>query len=86
MSACNFNISFSADKTEVLAKAKKTVESQGGTFNGDGDRGNFDLSVMGFTVIGSYVVEGNTLAILIDEKPMMIPCSAIESFLTSKLN
>lgn len=86
MSACSFNILFSADKTVVLAKAKQTVESQGGTFSGDAHKGNFNISVMGFTVVGSYSVEGNDLAILIDEKPMMIPCSAIESFLTSKLN
>lgn len=86
MSACSFNISFTADTAVVLEKAKKTVESQGGTFNGDDQRGSFDISVMGFTVVGSYIVEGNDLAILIDEKPMMIPCSAIESFLNSKLN
>ncbi len=86
MPACSFNIAFTADPAIVLAKAKKTVESQNGTFNGDAEKGSFDISVMGFTVVGSYMVEGNNLAILIDEKPMMIPCSAIESFLTSKLN
>jgi hypothetical protein len=36
-------------------------------------------------LVGSYV-EGNTLAILIDEKPMMIPCSAIESFFDVEIN
>ena len=86
MSACNFSIPFSGDPETVLRKAKSTVESQGGSFNGDLSSGNFDVSVFGNTIAGSYNVLGQNLDIVIDSKPFLIPCSTIESFLTKQLS
>lgn len=81
MADCNFNISFTSPAQEVYEKAKKTVESQGGTFTGDLNAGNFSISVFGNDISGSYTVEGNNMNILIEEKPFLVPCSMIESFL-----
>ncbi len=86
MSACNFTVAFTKPVAEILEKAKQTVESQSGTFTGDDKEGKFDVSVFGNTILGSYVVDGNNLNIDIIDKPFMVPCSMIESFLTSKLN
>lgn len=86
MSACTFEVTFTASKESVFTKTKKTMESQGGTFNGDENGGNFHLSIMGYTVAGSYIVNGNNLAVIIDEKPMLIPCSAIQTYLEKQLN
>ena len=86
MSACNFSIPFTKSVTEVLAKAKKTVEAQGGNFNGDENEGNFNVSIFGNTVIGSYMVKGEELNIDITEKPFLVPCNMIENFLKSQLN
>ena len=86
MAACNFSVNFTKPVGEILAKAKETVESQEGNFNGDDTKGNFDVTVFGNTIIGAYTVEGNVLNIDITDKPFMVPCSMIESFLTSKLN
>ena len=86
MSACNFTIPFTKPVTEILAKAKSTVESQGGTFTGDTSSGNFNVSVFGNTVIGAYTVAGQDLQIDITEKPFLVPCSMIESFLKGQLN
>ena len=86
MSSCNFSIPFTKPVEEILAKAKETVESQQGTFTGDSTKGNFDITVFGNTIVGKYVVEGNVLNIDITDKPFMVPCSMIESFLTGKLN
>ncbi len=86
MSACNFTIPFTKPVTEILAKAKSTVESQGGTFTGNTSSGNFNVSVFGNTVIGAYTVEGQDLQIDITEKPFLVPCSMIESFLKGQLN
>lgn len=85
MAACNFTIPFSGSANEVLSKAKSSVQSQGGTFNGDESAGNFDLSVLGSTVKGTYLVSGQALNIIIESKPFLIPCSTIESFLKNKL-
>jgi hypothetical protein len=86
MSACTFSIPFNKPADEVLSKVKKTIESQGGQFNGDTHAGSFFVEVFGNRVAGSYAVSGSTINIVIDEKPFLIPCSAIESFLTKQLN
>jgi hypothetical protein len=86
MSACNFTVAFTKPVGEILDKAKQTVESQSGSFTGDEKEGKFDVSVFGNTIVGTYTVIENTLNIDIIEKPFMVPCSMIESFLTSKLN
>ena len=86
MSACNFTIPFSGSAERILGKAKSAVEGQGGTFTGDVAGGNFEVSVFGNTIAGSYNVNGQNLDIIIDSKPFLVPCSAIESFLTNKLN
>jgi hypothetical protein len=86
MSACNFTVPFTKDTTEILDKAKRTVESQGGTFTGDTTAGNFNVSVFGNTIVGTYVVEGQSLNIDITDKPFLVPCSMIESFLKGQLS
>ncbi len=85
MAACNFSIPFSGSSQDVLNKAKSSVQSQGGNFNGDERVGAFDVSVFGNTIKGSYSVSGQNLDIIIDSKPFLIPCSTIESFLKNKI-
>ncbi len=84
MSKCNFSISFSGSPEEVYNKAKAAVEKQGGSFNGDAHSGNFSIHVFG-TISGSYSVSGSQLNIDIEDKPMMIPCGAIENVLKSQI-
>ncbi|MFL5742188.1 MAG: hypothetical protein ACJ75B_18335 [Flavisolibacter sp.] len=84
MSKCNFSIPFSGTAQEVYSKAKAAVEKQGGNFNGDSNSGNFSINVFG-TISGSYSVSGQSLEISIEDKPMMIPCSAIENVLKSQI-
>ena len=85
MAACNFSVPFTKSATDILDKAKQTIESQNGTFTGDENNGSFDVSVFGNTVKGSYTVQGQNLVIEITEKPFLVPCSMIESFLVNKL-
>lgn len=86
MSACSFIIPFSGTAENILAKARSAVESQGGNFTGDVNTGNFNVSVFSNTIAGSYNVSGQSLEIIIDSKPFLVPCSAIESFLTKQIN
>jgi hypothetical protein len=85
MSSCKFNIPFSGNPEEILDKAKSAVEKQGGSFTGNNEAGNFHVSAMGHTIAGSYIVNGNELAMTIDNKPFFISCDMVESFLKSKL-
>ena len=85
MAACNFSITFSGSAEDVLMKAKSSVQSQGGNFNGNETNGIFDVSVFGNTIKGSYSVSGQNLDIIIDSKPFLIPCNTIESFLKNQI-
>lgn len=83
--ACNFSIPFSGNAEAILSKARSTVQGQGGDFNGDANSGEFNVSVFGNKIVGQYTVSGQTLNINITDKPFMVPCSAIESFLKGQL-
>jgi hypothetical protein len=85
MSKCNFSIPFSGSAEDVFSKAKTAVERQGGSFNGNASNGSFSINVFG-TISGSYSVSGNQLDIVIEDKPMMIPCSAIENVLKNQIS
>lgn len=85
MAKCNFSIDFQGTAEEVYNKAKSAVEKQGGNFSGDSSGGNFSINVFG-TISGSYTVSGQQLLISIEDKPMMIPCSAIENVLKGQIS
>jgi hypothetical protein len=84
MSKCNFSIPFTGSAEDVYSKAKAAVERQGGTFEGNSSSGRFSISVFG-TISGSYAVAGQQLEIVIEDKPMMIPCGAIENVLKGQI-
>lgn len=86
MSACTFSLPISISPELALEKARKSVENQGGLFNGDLQAGSFSLHFFGNTVAGHYTLSEGSLHLTITDKPAMIPCSAIESYLKNKLN
>lgn len=84
MSKCNFSIGFTGSPEDVFNKARTAVEKQGGNFSGDSNSGQFSINVFG-NISGRYTVSGSQLDIVIEDKPMMIPCSAIENVLKSQI-
>ena len=86
MSMCNFSIPFSGNAESILAKAKAAIESQNGDFTGDVNSGNFEVSVFANSIKGYYNVSGQILSLTITDKPFLIPCTAIESLLKSKIS
>ncbi len=86
MSGCNLSIPFSAEPKMVLAKVTQAIQAQDGTLEGNENSGNFSVAVFGNLIKGNYNIAGNTMNITISDKPMFVPCSAIESFLKSKLS
>ena len=84
MSKCNFSIPFTGTADDIYRKAKAAVEKQGGEFSGDSSSGSFSIQVFG-TISGSYTVSGQQLDISIEDKPMMIPCGAIENALKGQI-
>lgn len=78
-------IPLAASAEDTLSRARSLMQNQGGTFEGDTSAGNFQVSVFGSTITGSYTVVGQDMTILIEDKPFLIPCSTIESFLRNQL-
>ena len=85
MSACNFSFPIQGNPAAILQKARTAVTSQGGNFDGNEQSGQFSLTVFGSTITGSYSVAGSQMDIVISDKPFLLPCSTIESFLKSQL-
>ena len=86
MPACNFSIPFSGSPQDILGRAQAAIRDQGGHFRGDGMTGAFELTVLGSSISGSYNISGQELNVTIDNKPFMIPCSTIQSYLTKHLD
>jgi hypothetical protein len=83
--ACRFTIPFTGKPGDVLSRAKTAIQSQRGALNGDDSAGDFNVSVLGNTIRGTYSIAGSDLDVVIESKPFLIPCSTIESFLKSKI-
>lgn len=85
MSDCNISIAFTGSAKAILSKAKAAIESKNGNFNGDDNSGEFDVSVFANTIKGNYSVIGNTLNLVITQKPFFVPCSTIENLLVKEI-
>lgn len=86
MADCNISIPFKDSVSESLSRAKAAIENQNGTFNGDENSGDFEVSIFGNTIKGSYAVTGNTLNLVITNKPFFVPCSTIENLLLKEIS
>lgn len=83
--SCKFSVTFSEPVESAVLKAKNAVESQSGIFNGDVNRGEFEVTVFGNNIKGNYTVEGQILNIEITDKPFFVPCNMIETFLVKNI-
>ncbi|MDE3212170.1 MAG: hypothetical protein KGM98_02970, partial [Bacteroidota bacterium] len=86
MSSCSFTFPISGDPEIILSKARTAVESQQGTFTGDLQSGNFEVSVFSNLIKGNYEMSQGALKLNITHKPLLIPCSTIEMLLKSQIS
>jgi hypothetical protein len=86
MSDCSFSIPVTGSPDALLNKARSAVQGQGGTFNGDSNTGNFKVTVFGNTIAGNYTVAGGNMNIVITDKPFMLSCGMIESYLKGQVS
>ena len=85
MAECSFNFNIESNPAEIINKVKLKIENEGGSFTGDESEGNFNLPTPVGAIEGNYSVSDNELNIDITKKPMMLPCSMIESELEKRL-
>ena len=86
MSDCNFNIPFQEPSSVIIQKAKSAIENHNGIFNGTENSGDFEITVFGNTIKGSYSVAGQNLNLIITHKPFFVPCSTIENLLLKEIS
>ena len=85
MAECSFNFNIDSNPAEIVNNVKLKIENEGGTFTGNENSGNFNLPTPVGAIEGNYSVIANELKIDITKKPMMLPCSMIESELEKRL-
>ncbi|MDE2660135.1 MAG: hypothetical protein OXI45_07985 [Acidobacteriota bacterium] len=93
MSACQFDFSLPAEVSSLLEGLRADFARFGGTVSGDGEPGfgEFSLPTPLGTFSGTYEVSSDTpgvcaVHIEVDEKPMFVPCAAIEEHLGRRLS
>lgn len=85
MAECNFKFNINLNPDEIINTVKSKIENEGGKFSGDEQEGNFTLPTPVGEIEGNYSIMHSELNINISKKPMMIPCSMIESELAKRL-
>ena len=85
MAECTFKFNIDSNPAEIINKVKLKIENEGGSFTGDESEGNFNLPTPVGSIEGNYSVIDTELKIDITKKPMMLPCSMIESELEKRL-
>ncbi len=85
MAECSFKFNIDSSPAEIIYNVKSKIENEGGSFAGDENEGNFNLPTPVGSIEGNYSVIDNELKIEITKKPMMLPCSMIESELKKRL-
>ena len=82
-----FDVTFTGDAAQLVAKAKTEIEAQDGAFTGDTNAGtlNISLPIVG-GIQGSYKISGQVITISITQKPQFVPCGMIESKIREALS
>ncbi|MDQ6812196.1 MAG: hypothetical protein M3040_00425 [Bacteroidota bacterium] len=83
---CQFSIPFSSDAEGLIGRAKQQIEKAGGSFTGDASMGKFEASTPIGSIVGSYQIEGQEIALSISKKPFLLSCAKIEKELTAVMS
>lgn len=87
MATCTFAISFTQGVNEMIHTVQESIlKVEKATFNGNSSSGNFSLPTPLGHVNGIYKITDSIAHFSIVEKPMLVPCSLIESKLNGFLN
>ena len=79
MAKHTFQVTFQGPADATIAKARASIEKNGGTFTGDAAKGDLVASTPAGKVKGNYRVEGQTITMEITDNPFIVPASTIEA-------
>lgn len=84
---CTFSIPFTENVEAMIEKVKLSIlKVELAQFDGTKNLGTFSLPSPLGTINGSYTIQDTTATFIIKNKPMLVPCSLIESKLNTLLN
>lgn len=87
MAACTFKIQFNQEVNQMIKLVKESIlKVENASFDGNDSSGSFALPTPLGLVKGSYTIIDSIAAFSIEEKPMLVPCTLIESKLNGFLN
>ena len=87
MATCTFAIPFTQEVNKMIQNIQESIlKVEKSTFNGNSFSGNFSLPTPLGHVNGIYKIIDLTAHFSIIEKPLLVPCSLIESKLNGDLN
>lgn len=86
MASCDFTIAFKESAEDLIVKIRATISKAGGELDGGITAGNFFLGTPFGMIKGTYLVDGQYFRVIVDEKPMLLPCKTIEAELTKHVN
>lgn len=78
MAKHSFSAEFTGSAQDTTAKAKAAIEKAGGVLQGDHSNGDFSVPTPAGTVKGNYTITGQQFAVVITDKPFIVPGSVIE--------
>lgn len=77
--SCKFSLKPKQDLETTYRIALREIERLGAQYNGDATGGSFELEVLGMRFKGIVQVESNIIVVNLTDKPLLVPCSLIES-------
>ena len=79
MALCQFSRTFTDPAAELLARAAKAIQQQGGTLTGDLNQGTFTVTRYGRTVAGSYTVQDSTIHFFVTRMEWPATCGLVQT-------
>jgi hypothetical protein len=79
MALCQFSRTFTDPAAELLARAQKAIQAQGGSLTGDATKGTFTVSRYGRTVAGSYTVLESTIHFDVTRMDWPATCGLVQT-------
>jgi hypothetical protein len=86
MAVCQFSRTFTGPAADLIARAGKAIQDQGGTMTGDATRGTFSITRYWRTVAGSYTVQDNTILFDVTQMDWPATCELVQTTVDGFLN
>lgn len=75
---CSFNFEFPISADELVRRVGDGIRSAGGSFSGDPAEGHYSVWTPIGAISGTYSVSGQSIQIVVTDKPFILSCSLIE--------